>query len=138
MGEDHWNTTGNLGGPALEFDLTGISGTILSATLSVFYAGLELGSGGDVKINGTSIGSILAPDFQTVALASFANVEALLSDSTTASIAASVSGDGFIVDYMKLDLEVDMPAVPLPASLPLLAVGLGGLGLLARRKRKSA
>ena len=30
----------------------------------------------------------------------------------------------------------DISAVPLPASLPLMLAGLGGLGMIARRKKK--
>lgn len=35
-------------------------------------------------------------------------------------------------------LELSTPVVPLPAALPLLAAGLGGLGFFGRRKKKAA
>ncbi len=41
-----------------------------------------------------------------------------------------LSGGYFLAD----NLEVELSAVPVPASLPLLAAGLAGLGLLRRRK----
>lgn len=34
--------------------------------------------------------------------------------------------------------NLNVSAVPLPAGLPLLLAGLGGLGLMKRRKRKAA
>lgn len=41
------------------------------------------------------------------------------------------------VRYANLDIEA-LPAVPLPASLPLLLAGVGGLGLIRRMRRKAA
>lgn len=38
----------------------------------------------------------------------------------------------------EVTFDADVSEVPVPASLPLLAVGLGGLGFMARRKRKTA
>ncbi len=39
--------------------------------------------------------------------------------------------DNIVVSYN------DMPVIPLPAALSLLLAGLGGLGLMARRRRKA-
>lgn len=135
-GTDHWGTSSTLGGPTLTFDLTGV-GTILSATLKIFYAGLELGSGGDVKVNGTSVGTIqtFGPDaFELVDLGVIGGVEAFLAGSSMVSITTSSGGDGFIVDYMQLDLDVAAP-IPVPASLPLLGGALIGLIAFGRRRK---
>ncbi len=44
------------------------------------------------------------------------------------------SGDYIAFDYVQLTGDIDMNVVPVPASLPLLAVGLGLLGLTRRRR----
>ena len=41
-------------------------------------------------------------------------------------------------DGVGFDYEVTVSAVPIPAALPLLVTGLAGLGLLARRRTRSA
>jgi hypothetical protein len=43
--------------------------------------------------------------------------------------------DGILVDNTQLNVPTP---IPVPAALPLLLAGLGGLGLVARRKRKAA
>ncbi|MFV0513107.1 MAG: hypothetical protein ACK5MY_05675 [Jhaorihella sp.] len=136
VGTDNWDTSAALGGPSISFDLSGV-GTIVSASLSIFYAGLELATGGDVKVNGTSVGTLqtFGPDaFQLVDLGVFGGIEALLAGSSIVDITASSGGDGFIVDYMQLDLEV-AAAIPLPASLPLIGGALFGLVALGRRRK---
>jgi hypothetical protein len=46
--------------------------------------------------------------------------------------------NGFpILDNIVLTFD-DVTPVPVPAALPLLLAGVGGLGLMARRKRKAA
>ena len=42
------------------------------------------------------------------------------------------------IDNIVLTYDDDLTPIPVPAALPLLLAGIGGLGLMARRKRKSA
>lgn len=59
-------------------------------------------------------------------------------DSLVSSVAVGLfieSGDGFGIDDVRLGSSV--APIPVPASLPLLAGGLGLMGWIARRRRKS-
>jgi hypothetical protein len=42
------------------------------------------------------------------------------------------------VELASTKMTVNVAPIPVPAALPLLLAGLGGLGLAARRKRKAA
>lgn len=53
--------------------------------------------------------------------------------SATVSMFNNRNNDGFTIDG-----ATTLSAVPVPAALPLLLAGVGGLGLMARRKRKAA
>ena len=50
----------------------------------------------------------------------------------------NAGGDNVGAILQSVKLSDDLSAIPVPASLPLLAFGIGGLGLMARRKRKAA
>jgi hypothetical protein len=53
------------------------------------------------------------------------------------SLVFSWNSGGSRLDNIVLRHE-DLTPIPVPAALPLLLAGIGGLGLMARRKRKSA
>lgn len=69
----------------------------------------------------------------------FASLFSVVAD-TTGSIVFAHQGQtdfqGIVLDSVKI--ENDVAAIPLPAALPLLAGGLGLLGLLGRRKKRNA
>ena len=60
-----------------------------------------------------------------------------LSGVTTDTLSATIFRSNAWVFLSEVTFDAEMSAVPVPASLPLLAVGLGGLGLMARRKRRT-
>jgi hypothetical protein len=66
--------------------------------------------------------------FTTVSPTGFTNITSLVF-TRTAGITR--------IDNIVLTYE-DVTPVPVPAALPLLLAGIGGLGLMARRKRKAA
>lgn len=136
VGTDRWDAFGAV---SFSFDLGAAVSGAVTASLEILYAGLELDTGADVLVNGTSVGSIqtFGPDnFQLVDLGSFSGIAGLLTETTTVTINPSAgTGDGYIIDYASI--TYDTATVPLPAALPLLLAGLGGLGAM-RARRKSA
>lgn len=96
----------------------------------------------DVTVNGTSIGSIAIVTGSTfgsqqVVTHSYSFGTSLLVDGINTIELVKLGGgfDSWALDYALLTTMA--PAVPLPASLPLLLVGMGGFAAL-RRKRKAS
>lgn len=72
-------------------------------------------------------GSSSALDFATVSPSGFSGITSLQFSASTAHLM-----DNIVLSYD------DMPAIPLPAGLPLLLGGLAGLGMISRRKDRPA
>lgn len=94
-------------------NVTGISGAI--PVLNV-EAGASAGDPVNLRVN-----SILAGELSRL----FSTEEKEVPDLTNVLLATAVT-------------EPELQAVPVPASLPLLAAGFAGFALMARRKRKAA
>lgn len=141
-GSEHFSTASNLS-PAT-FSVTSIAPDELQIRyfypLADFPKGVTLTSGGG--FNGFTISG---PSGVSPILAAFVDASSNvtgLTDSVISylidSVTVNLAGDGFSPGSVGL-IDVRFAATPLPATLPLLASGLGALGLVAhRRKRKAA
>ena len=120
-----WSHTYSLGGM-----------TPASAELELFVAGIadDATWDADVRVNGASVGVIpgIAGASDDTRLLAFGVPTAAITGSSDVTVDVSYSGDGYIIDYSELAIEV----VPEPATLGLLAFGLAGLALSRRRRRK--
>lgn len=80
------------------------------------------------------------PEFFTLDLSSYAVYGNLFTivGVTCSDCRQSPNEDNRGIRISSITVTEDMPAVPIPAALPLLVGGLAGMGFVARRKRKPA
>jgi hypothetical protein len=125
--------------PSFTYSLGLAGATVTGASLDLFVAGPDLGTGISLDFNGTFIGSYL----EAVGSENNANlvnfivpVSALLDGVNTLTVTASSGGDGYIIDYSELFVDTEMAQdVPVPTTLALCVLGLLGLGW---KRRKAA
>ena len=130
------STAGGIGGSnpigANALELNDSSGTAVTFSFSnaISYFSLFYIDAGSPNIGGTTFGSTGAAGDTAL----FGGLIFDIADNVTSLTISSVSGDGrWGVDDMAWGTTA-MSAVPLPAGLPLLIGGLGGLAFLRRRK----
>ena len=115
------------------FDLTGYD--LDTAALAGLWG---VDNSGTVDLNGTEVSFLdFGYDaFQT--LTAFTDAGATLVDGVNTLTFHATNEGGPGAFRASVTVTADVAPVPLPASLPLLAAGLGGLGLLAKRRKRSA
>lgn len=74
----------------------------------------------------------------TAVLSRAIGIGGLLGSQAFIGFSGSTGGYSAQQDILSFDLEVTLATVPLPATLPLIAAGLGGLALGARRRQDPA
>jgi len=135
LGVDQFGTSVPLGGPSFDFGLDLGGATPLSASLTTFTAGIDL-VGATFFFNGTDIGFYVeAAGLENRAATVVFDVPIfLLSDQNNLTLSVQDLGfvqDGFIIDYVELNVEVDVPE---PGTLALFSLGLVGLLFAGRRQ----
>lgn len=139
--------------PSGGFSFGAITESIVSATLTISMLGFDSGPNpvdgpNDIKLDGVSISGLLSqfattsfPEIvETFSVSLDSSLYASLADGSVSLFGTSISEDSgsgsFAIDYLRLDIET-APAVPVPASLPLLMAGVGAFGLYRRRQTKA-
>jgi hypothetical protein len=121
---------GNFNGPIMPQSYSFSDGlqTLTNANSSVQFFDIATNSGGDIT---ATLVTILGLGFNQIVLGAF-------SDDATNSPPSSGISSAFS-EAPGTWQRTDVSVVPVPAALPLLASGLGALGLIGwRRKRKAA
>jgi len=95
---------------------------------------LLVGSGGSFTSVG-SVSNVAAAGGVTVALGSGVFDTVRLIDTSPLSSSAQSDALGRLGGFDVDSVRVTPSVVPVPAALPLLAMGIGGLGLMARRRK---
>ena len=117
-----------------------LPGAITSGTLTIDMADFQSTEFGAVAadINGVPFSLFFDDGFQNSVVRPFAlSVAQILAINLAGFLSLNIdhtgSGDYIAFDYLSLDATV-----PIPAALPLLAAGLGAMGLMGRRRRQKA
>ncbi|OUS20978.1 hypothetical protein DI396_00095 [Litorivita pollutaquae] len=127
---------GGAGGSPVDYTHSyALTGTALSATLSLMESGMSDGRGPwEVRFNGNLLGEIADGDVSTSTLHSFGvDVSWLTGSDVISLIYLDTSSEGYAIDYSMLSIET-APAVPLPAAGFLMIGALGALGFARKRR----
>jgi hypothetical protein len=122
-------------------NLAGLDGPATSASLTIFHAGDGLYQATDLYVNGIMIGSLadvddVGPAYNYTALETFdlTGILGTLANSTSVTVLAHYSGDGWAMDFSELTVNSSGTVVPAPGAMLLASVGIYAVGWLRHRK----
>jgi|SRR5215469_2015429 len=117
---------------SINWDVVDPSNNVLGTTTQVF----SLKGTGDVTAFVTTNDGLFSFDLGTIGTGQSGFTFTAINNEVMLNILLTDSVSGGITDFEHNRIDLAVSEVPIPATLPLFASGLLGLGLLARRKRR--